>query len=167
MTTFGDGSQYLSVRQRLVDAVAERMRKIYRDGTVTIAATGRVHTFATTFPADQVFVWRKTEMRENGIVIRDHSADTKVDDMVEFGKHEHRLTITIEAYLLEKTVTAPVSRQALADVMAALGEDHKWGGLARYTEILGHQIGVEQSGNIVGGGSVDVAITYRTGWFEM
>lgn len=157
----------MSIRQQIVDAVETRFRLIREGAILTIPLTGYDHTCGTSI-GERVYPWRKTavdsEQETPCICFYDLEADTaEVADLTD----EHRLRMRAEIFLSSGTGTAAHSRRALADIIAAIGSDLKWGGLARWTEITGHSLGIEHEGKIISIVGVDFSIVYRTPFFEI
>lgn len=155
-----------NVRQNIVDAIDARLKLIRTGHVFTIPATGRTRTVVSDIGA-AVFPWRKTTVAdgEAALCFYDLDADTTAEG-VEYGKDEHSLRVRAVVYLHGKS-TAPQARTALADLTAAIGADPKWSGLARWTEITGHAVAMEQDGQIVGGVTLDFRVVYRTHYFEI
>jgi hypothetical protein len=76
------------------------------------------------------------------------------------------LVLDLEAHVAGDTSTE-TARGILQDIIAAIGSDPKWGGLARWTDIDSHEINVEQAGDIVAGVLLKITVTYRTPLWRM
>lgn len=132
-----------TIRQQLIEAVEARL------GTVA-AFQGRIYP------------WRRTPLSLAEVpcaVILDRDAAVRYEG-VEMGKGEHLLTIDIEGYAKGST-TAVQARSMLGDIVAAVWQDPRWGGLARWTTIDSHELALEHAEEIVGGIKVQITITYR------
>lgn len=132
-----------SIRQQLVDAVEARLKSIATFG-------GRVYP------------WRRTDLNPSEmpcVLLFDRTAEVGYEG-VEMGKAEHRLRLELEAYGRGAT-TAVQARAMLAEIVAAIWQDPRWGGLARWTTIDSHELALEHADQIVGGILLNITIVYR------
>jgi hypothetical protein len=151
-----------SARQLLVDRIVTRLKSI-APGVVFQLPDGP-HTCSETIK--DVYPWRKAEFSPAevpAIRLQDGDASTKPGPST---KHEHDLDITLDLVTLGK-VSASQVRTMMADVVAAIGSDPRWGGLAWWTEINGHELDVEQAGNTIAAAQIRLTVKYRTPLWRM
>ena len=82
------------------------------------------------------------------------------------GQHESRLRFVAEVALLGGT-SAEDARMIAADIIAAIGSDPRWGGLARWTDVVRQTIDVDQAGDVIAGVEIEFDITFRTPLWRM
>ena len=113
-----------------------------------------------------VYQWRKVPFSLNqvpAIEFRDTDGETQPGPSTQ---HEHKLHIDLLIFFAGGTALAS-GRTALADVIAAIGSDPKWGGLARWTDIDSPNLDMEQAGDVIAGVQVNFTVTYRTPLFRL
>lgn len=88
------------------------------------------------------------------------SVSTTAEDggSVPFGKHEHTLNVEVAAIVN----TVADARLALEDVVSLFWTNKTWGGNARWTTLVSHQIEQQQSDRRIVMASMTFSITYRT-----
>lgn len=151
-----------SRRQQIVDAIEARLGQI---------APGKVFTlpdgpYICTSTIKGIHPWRKTAFGKTevpAIRFRDGDADVEPGPSTQ---HENKLRVVLDASILG-SVTASVARALLADVVAVIGSDPKWGGLAYWTDITSHSVDVDQAGDVIEGVQVHFTVTYRTPLWRM
>lgn len=151
-----------SRRQQIVDAIVERLGKI-RYGQVFTLPTG---DYACQNNIKGVYPWRKTPFNVSelpAIELWDANADTQPGPS---GQHEHHLPIVLQVSV-EGAQPASVARTLMEDVVACIGSDPRWGGLANWTDITGHGLMVEKAGQVVAGAQILITVKYRTPLWRM
>lgn len=153
-----------SIRQQIIDALAARLATIGPATTFTLS--DGPYTCGTTLGGGGVVGWRKVAVSPAQC-----PAINFYDDDVEItgnpiGHHEHRMTVTIVG-LLAGSDGLEDGRQLMADIVAVIGSDPRWGGLANWTDIEQQNISMEQMGDICVGCDIRIAITYRTTLWRM
>lgn len=146
-----------TVRQQIVDAIDTRLKLIAPGHQFTLPSG--VHTCGSTILG--VYQWRKVPFSANqvpAIEFRDTDADTEPGPSTQ---HEHKLQIELDIFFKGGTALAD-GRTALADVIAAIGSDPRWGGLARWTDIASPNINMDQAGDIIAGVQLNFTVSYRT-----
>lgn len=152
----------ISIRQQIVDAIAVRMGQIVK-GQVFDLPDGP-YTCENTIKG--VYPWRKTPFNKAelpAIELWDNSADTNPGPA---SRHEHHLPIGLQVCVSGQT-SASVARSYMADIVAAIGSDPRWGGLAFWTELTGHGLAMEQAGDIVAAAQIGFTVQYRTPLWRM
>lgn len=152
-----------TIRQQIVDAIDTRLKLIAPGHQFTLPSG--VHTCATQlkdFAGEKgVWQWRKVQFSLNqvpAIEFRDTDADTEPGPSTQ---HEHKLQIELDIFFKGGTALAD-GRTALADVIAAIGSDPRWGGLARWTDINNPNINMDQAGDVIAGVQLNFTVSYRT-----
>lgn len=146
-----------ATRQQIIDAIQTRMKQIAPGFVFTLPSAA--YTCGSTIK--DVYQWRKVPFslaQVPAIEFRD------TDDKVHPGpstQHEHRLHIGLDVYFTGSAAVA-AGRAAMQDIIAAIGSDPRWGGLARWTDIDDSNLDMEQSGDIIAGVQVNFTVTYRT-----
>lgn len=149
-------------RQQIVDAIVDRLKTII-PGKVFTLDSG---SYTCQSSIIDVYPWRKTAFSAAELpAIRLEDADADVEPGAS-GQHEHKLHLSLEGAVLKST-TAAAARAMVSDVLAAIGSDVKWGGLARWTDINSHSIDLEQAGDIISGFQILITVTYRTPLWRM
>jgi hypothetical protein len=151
-----------SRRQQIVDAIETRLGqiapgKVYQlpDGPYTCGSSIK-----------GVYPWRKAAFGKTevpAIRFTDDNADVNPGPSTQ---HENKLQITLEGFVLGST-SASAARSLMADVVACIGSDPRWGVLAYWTDLHSHAIDVEQSGDVIAGVQINFNVTYRTPLWRM
>ena len=157
------------VRQQIVDAIDARMKQI-APGHVFTLPSGP-YTCGTQLAnapdgGPGVYQWRKVPYSKNqvpALEFRDTDAPTKPGPSTQ---HEHELQVGLVVFFAGGTADES-GRIALADIVAAIGSDPKWGGLARWTDIDETNVDMDQAGDVIGGVQVNCTVTYRTPLFRL
>jgi len=151
-----------SIRQQLVDAIEARLGSIAPG--VAFQLPGGSYVCQGTIKG--VYPWRKAAFSQTEVpAIKLDDADAKTSPGPST-MHEHKLQVDLELYVAGKTSTSAV-RSLMADVIAAVGSDPRWGGLAYWTDIDGHTVDVEQAGDVISAALVNLTVTYRTPLWRM
>ena len=151
-----------SNRQQLVDAIEARLGSI-APGVVFMLPDG---TYTCQGTIEGVFPWRKAKFSQSEVpAIKMSDTDAKTTPGPST-MHEHKLQVDLELYVLGKT-SASAIRSLMADVVAAVGSDPRWNGLAYWTDIDGHTVDVEQAGDVVSAALINLTVTYRTPLWRM
>jgi hypothetical protein len=151
-----------SLRQQIVDAITSRLQEI-RIGKVYQLPDG---PYTCENDIKGVYPWRKVPFSKAeipAIKLDDTSAETSAGPA---SQHQHKLTFSLEV-IVAGSSSASTVRSILADVVAAIGSDPKWNRLAFWTELDGHNIDVEQAGDIIAGAQLQITVTYRTSLWRM
>jgi len=152
----------LSKRQQIVEAVKARLATIrttneYADGKNYKTDIGKKLTEWNPGPKD--------EDELPGIDIRDELERTVIGESKNSGVYERQLEITVIAEVKEPNPTAEVARNALEDLIHAVGVDPQWGGLARRTLPDEDEITVDSLGQRVGAARLKFKVEYsRKPW---
>lgn len=157
------------IRDQLVDAVKDRFGLIapghvfqLPDGPHTCS----MYLVQAPDGSPGVYPWRKVPFSVQQVPA---IAFWDTTDEVNPGpstQHEHRVAFEAEIHIAGSTV-ATVARAMIADALAAIGSDPRWGGLARWTEIDSYTLAIEQAGDIVAGIQLRFTIIYRTPLWRM
>ena len=151
-----------SYRQQLVNAIAARLATI-APGVVFQLSDGP-YTCQSTIKG--VYPWRKVPFSKAEVpAIKMDDADAKTTPGPST-MHEHKLAVDLEVHTLGATA-ASVVRAIMADIVAAIGSDPRWGRLAYWTDLDSHTIDVEQAGDIIGAAQINITVTYRTPLWRM
>lgn len=153
----------MSIRQNIIDAIAARLGLI-ASGHVFTLETGGSYTCATS-PA-VVAVWRKTPFTPAqfpAVGIWDTRSTLDREGIV--GAFTHLLEVSIVGFLAS---SAPIgtARDLQADIVAAIGSDPRWSGLADETIVEELPMDAAQGGDIVAAVEIRVTIRYRAGLWQ-
>lgn len=152
-----------SVRQQIVDALETRLSLI-TVGKVWTLTSGVTHTCTTAISG--VYPWRKLPFTPAQLpAIAFWDSDSTLGDGA-LSLFTHKLDIDIIGYL---TATAPIdgARALSADIIAAIGSDPRWGGLARYSEITANSLDQQDGGDVVAAAQLKLTIDYTTGLWQL
>lgn len=145
-----------SVRQQIVDAVDARLKTIKIQNGYDSDLGNSVFRWPTNFIAHD---------KTTALIYRD--LDAEVFDAAH-NKSDHRLNFVAEIMARLGTITDSEIRKMLNDVSRALGVDHTLGGLAITLKITAHSINdMEQTEKIIGAGTINFTVHYRTNQFEI
>lgn len=146
-----------SQRQQIVDAVEAKLQLIAPGQQFELPDGPYIcrNTIKT------VVSWRKTAFSKAEVpAINFHDGDARTTTGPST-KHEHALNFELEIHTAGATSASAV-RSIMADVVAAIGSDPRWGGLAYWTTLDGENVSVDQAGEVVSAAQVRFTITYRT-----
>jgi hypothetical protein len=157
-----------SVRQQLVDALETRLGQIV-SGKVWTLPTGATHTCTTTIL--NVCPWRKTPFSTAQVPAIAFWDTMALPGNSPFGSFDHRLQVTIAGFISGKAAAdkpaVNAARELQADILAAIGSDQRWGGLAQWTELENVPLDMEQEGDVVAACELQLTIYYRTGLWQI
>ena len=149
-------------RQQIVDAIEARLELIQPGYTVTLPDGPYVCSSTVT----KAFPWRKAPFSKTerpGVRFMDEDADVQPGPSTQ---HESKLNFTLEG-MMSGTTSASSARALLADVVAVIGSDPRWAGLAYWTDIHTHAVDLEQAGDVISACRVLFTVTYRTPLWRM
>jgi hypothetical protein len=152
-----------SIRQQIVDAIATRLRLIHSGHVFTLSDGD--YTCAST-PLS-VTEWKRVPYglaQVPAIAFWDTESD--LADGGPIGQFEHRLMLSVVCFTAGATAIDD-ARAMLADIVAAVGSDPRWGGLATWTEIGNHQLTVDQAADQVSATELKLVVIYRTSLWRM
>ena len=92
--------------------------------------------------------------------------DTTDSIELRYGQAVHTLTLEIDA-VTDGDTTAATLRELAGDVLAALGSNETWGGLAEGTEAKQITLEVVRDGQPAGSLQVQATVTYATESFKL
>lgn len=148
----------MSVRQDIVDAIATRLGTIASGQTFTLP--DGVYTCGSS-PLT-VTPWRRVPYAANQVpAIAFWDTVTTIGEGGPIGHHEHRLEIQVVGFVAGKDAVDE-ARLILQDIIAAVGSDPQWGGLAHWTEISDQTLQVEESADVIAGCELKLTVIYRT-----
>jgi hypothetical protein len=132
-----------ATRQSIMSAVEIRM--------------GGIATFGS-----NVYIWRKSDLPLDQLPLLNimDSVDSMPSDGIG-NRRDHDLSVDLEAYFSGST-SAAAARQIIADIVAAIGTDKTWGGLAYDTLIDTAEIRLEEMGKVLSAAQVNITIRYRS-----
>ncbi len=107
--------------------------------------------------------WEADELP--GVDIRDMKDDIE-GKSAGLRKELHKLRVEAEVACKSGTTTAYQVRKMIADIYTAIGVDRTWGGIARTTDAVGDEMGVEQQNRTLGGAKVTFIVEYTTAYFD-
>lgn len=118
-----------------------------------------------------VHQWRPSNLAQSelpALVVCDPSCP--VTAAAEIGRYTHQLTIEVEGMAKASGSPAPAkaaeaARALVNAIVAAMGSDPTWGGLALRTSYTGRDLDVGQAEGTVGLCGVNFVIEYRTAAF--
>lgn len=152
-----------SIRQQIMDAIETRLKLIVA-GKVWTLDDGATHTCTVTVKG--VYPWRKvpfTPAMLPAIGIWD-TASTLED--APFGSFNHALEVNIVGVIAASSPVA-TARELTADMLAAVGSDPKWGGLAKWTIVEAMPLDMEPAGDVIAAGQLKLTVHYRTGLWQI
>lgn len=151
-----------SKRQQIVDAIEARLKGIAYG--LTLQLPDGPYICQNTIKG--VYPWHKAAFNQAqlpAIEFWDANADTSPGPA---SQHEHELPIILQVST-PGVQPASIARTLMQDIIAAIGSDPKWGGLAYWTDITGHGLMVEKAGDVIAGAQVLFTVKYRTALFRM
>lgn len=118
-----------------------------------------------------VHQWRPSNLAQSelpALEVRDPACS--VGAGAEIGRFTHRLNIEVEGWAKASGTPAPAkaaeaARTLVANIVAAMGVDPTWGGLALRTSYSGRDLEVDRAEVTVGLCTVTFIIEYRTAAF--
>ena len=137
-----------NIRQQIIDALETRMN--------TIA------------DVEKVVVWRASDLSPDelpAIIIRD-TIDTMPADGVGAGRLDHELDVSLTAMFAGNT-SASDSREMVATIVASIGEDSTFGGLAYDTILLSADLDLDDSAQLIAAAQITLTIRYRSGMWSI
>jgi len=152
----------VSIRQQLIDAIEARLETI----TVGKVFALRSGDYVCQNTIKGVYPWRKTPFNPHelpAIEFWDASAETSPG---EASRHAHELPIVLQVSTVGSQ-PASIARTLMEDIIACIGSDPRWGGLARWTNITAHGLMVEKAGDVVAGAQILFTVEYRTPLWRM
>lgn len=136
-----------NIRQDIVDAIEARLSTISNIKTVTL--------------------WRINDLQASelpAIVIRDTVDDMPADGII--GRRDHNLTVEV-VVIFSGSTSAEKVREGIAAVMAAIGTDPTFGGLA-YDTIPGNaSMDLADSNMQHSAAQIDIVVRYRSGLWSI
>ena len=139
-----------SIRQQIMDKVDARLK--------LIKTTGGYKTNI----GSHVFDWLTRDLADSdldALIYRDKANSISAGTQKLF---ENRVSVEIEVKSKSASTTAKQVRMMIEDVYKAIGTDETWGGLAQKTNVSGDSIEIEQGEKVVGSGTINIEIEYRT-----
>lgn len=111
--------------------------------------------------------WHLTQLEPAdlpAILISDPNEEADIQD-VNSGHYTRKLHISLDVVLVEADRTAAKARQAIEDVIAMIGKDPKWSGLARRSVPITEDVTVDKEGQQYGGAHMEFYVEYgRKPW---
>lgn len=115
----------------------------------------------------KVSIWKVTDFspaEHPAILIRD-TVDVMPSDGV-IGKIDHELTVEISSLFFGQT-SAKDAREMVATIMASIGTDKTYGGLAHDTIVNSAELDIDETGKKISAAVIDVTILYRSNLWEI
>lgn len=156
-----------AIRTQLRDLIRARLELIQAGNTITLQ-TGRVHTFLTDIGLS-VVPWRigdvlPTDMPCCGFADQEAAASY---DNASHGEQAHGLNLEIVGFVTGDDHVG-LATCALLDILAAIGSDPEWGGLASaYTTLTGTEIEIKPNGQKIAAAIVNIRIDYYSPLWEV
>ncbi len=150
----------MSKRQQIIDQLAARLGTIQAGQQVALE-TGEDYTYQTSL-GNNVGEWRESQFAGNeaeGIVFRDTTGEMPPSD--ETNSQDHELVIEISAGSGKKYAPSR-ARLWAEDILAALGQDPTFGGLALDAVPGTVELRHEEQGRELQGLVIDITIRYIT-----
>lgn len=145
----------ISRRQQIISAIATAFAGI-------LTASG----FQTDI-GQKVTKWDQTPITERRMKGVDISDPEELSFPGTTLHQDHELTVQAVIHCKDEAGATPeYLRNAIADVWRKIGADRTWGALARTTEPIKSEIGVDQAGQITGAARVQFKVKYRTSTFN-
>jgi hypothetical protein len=144
-------------------------RQTLFSAVLTRAATITVANGYGTNIGSHVKEWQTTPLESvdlPAVLVSDSTENTLVPEVGETaGLYRRELEITFDAVLAESGQNATEARKAIADIIAMIGVDQTWGGVARRTVPVSDQLMLDDTGTRIGGARVRVKIIHsRKPW---
>lgn len=152
-----------SVRQQIVDAIEARLKLIV-SGKIWTLPDGLTHTCTTNVAG--VYPWRKVPFSVAQLPAIGFWDTTSGLEDGTFGSFNHALEVNIVGFVSGSS-SVNAARELNADILAAVGSDHRWNGLARWTEVQNMPLDMEQAGDVVAAGEIKLTVHYRTGLWKI
>lgn len=147
-----------SIRQQIVDAVTARFGLIASGYQFPLPAG----VYDCVSSPLGVHLWRRVPFSVAQVpALAIWDTDSILADDGPIGMHQHLLTVDILA-MVTGSAAIDSARGMMADIVAAVGSDPRWGGLATWTDVGAEEIDLQQAGDVVAGGRITLKITYRT-----
>lgn len=165
-----------SIRDQLRDKIKARMALIRQGQQVTIAYSGKIHEFGTDVGA-AVMPWRRGDVLPEDtpcIGFADQRADGTYEG-ADNTQQAHGLVVEIVGFVgsaagqdLNDEQLAAMATGVLLDILAAIGSDPEWDGLAgAYTSLTGTEIELHPDGRALAAGIVNIRIDYYSPLWEV
>ena len=137
-----------NIRQQIIDALETRM------GAITTI--------------EKVAVWKASDLAPTdlpAILIRD-TVDNMPVDGVGAGRLDHDLAVEITAMFSGNT-SATDAREMIASIVAAIGTDPTFSGLAFDTILISADLDLEDSAQLIAAAQISLTIRYRSGMWSI
>jgi hypothetical protein len=133
----------MNIRQQIVDALETRM-----------AAIGGIK---------KVAVWKVTDFApaEHPVILIKDTVDSMPSDGVGKGKIDHELTIELTALFFGSTASSQ-AREVIASILAAIGTDSTFSGLAYDCVINSAELDIDETGKLISAAVIDMTVFYRS-----
>jgi len=159
-----------SIRDDLRSKVLARLALIRAGGSVTISGSGKVHLFSTDIGRD-VMSWRIGDVLPGDmpcIGFADTTAFAEdIGEDIEVGRLQHGLEVDIVGFVVGADPVGQATA-ALLDILAAVGADPEWDGLAdAWTTLESTEIEIHPDGREIGAGIVKIRIDYSSPAWEI
>lgn len=141
-------------RQKIVDAVVERMREIRVAAGYETDLGLRVEDWQTN--------WDDTDLPAVSVCDLPEESDKATKDD---RKTTHKLPVHVRIFVGKNERTATL-RQMIGDVLKAVKKDLRWGGLAFDTWPKQDGFVIPENSFEVAGGAVEFVVEYATGTFD-
>lgn len=132
----------MNIRQQIINALEIRLAAIT---SIKKVAVWEVMDFA---PA------------EHPVILIKDTIDLMPSDGV-VGKIDHELTVELNALFFGATAPA-LAREVVASILAAIGTDSTYGGLAYDTVINSAELDIDETGKLISAAIIDTTIFYRS-----
>lgn len=158
-----------AVREQLRAKLKARLELIHAGNQVTIQTTGKIHTFATHLGND-VIPWRigdvlPEDMPCCGFADQDAAASF---ENASHGEQAHGLVVEIVGFVSDEYDHVALATNALLDILAAIGMDPEFDGLASaYATLTGTEIEIHPDGRGVAAAIVRIRIDYFSPLWEV
>lgn len=138
----------MNIRQQIIDALETRLN--------TISGI------------EKVLVWRASDLAPAelpAILIRD-TLDTMPADGVGAGRLDHDLDVSITAMFSGNT-SATDAREMISTIVAAIGTDATFGGLAFDTVLISADLDLDDAAQLIAAANINITIRYRSGLWSI
>ena len=153
----------MTIREQIINALKTRMELISVSDTVPL--NKGTYTFITSVAT--VDIWRLASVEEDdvqSIEIRDLADPLESQGIT--NRTDHNLGIELSIATKDSTAST-LARNAMQDVLAAIGTDQTLGGLAYHIEVTQRAFEVEEESNLFAGAIIGLVVKYRTDKWQL
>lgn len=145
----------MSKRQQITDKLKAMLQDIWQ-----------VNGYNTDIGAN-VQEWRVTPVAEEDLPMLTYSDISHETSVPLASRHDHTLTIRIEAYITAGATTPATARLILSDILKALGKNRSFDRLIIKAAPASGVIEIEQQNKLIGRVTITLILTYASAEWEV